>query len=381
MNEANDQKRVSRLPLGLLGMLVLIVLTERYIGRRNDLSTMVAIEWRMTGSSVKWAASKATIACFGTSLTRTGVSPKVLEEKLGKPAFNFATSGGLPFATYRMFRQVLECGGKPEAVVVDFKWSSLMNEYTWNERVLPEVAGLRECAELAWTARDPLFFGRVTLVTMLQSYRCREEIRSNVLAAIQGKEPVRNHQHSIVKSNALANNGAIHAPRDPKFKGEIDPNETSIYPKDWKCHPIAEIYVNKFLELAASRNIKVFWLIPPVFYGTQAERERIGADQKYTEFVKATVAKYPGVTVVDGRHSEFPIESFYDWTHLNRDGAVAQTALLADAIKQELEPTRANGQHWVSLAKYKPSPNASRILDTSDSFALFGSERAAKARR
>ena len=43
MNEANDQKRVSRLPLGLLGMLVLIVLTERYIGRRNDLSTMVAI--------------------------------------------------------------------------------------------------------------------------------------------------------------------------------------------------------------------------------------------------------------------------------------------------------------------------------------------------
>jgi hypothetical protein len=381
MNEANDQKRVSRLPFGLLGMLVLIVFTERYIGRRNDLSTMVAIEWRMTGSSVRWAASKATIACFGTSLTKTGVSPKVLEERLGKPAFNFAASGSLPFATYRMFRQVLECGGKPEAVVVDFKWSSLMREYSFNERVLPEVAGLRECAELAWTARDPLFLGRVTLITILQSYRCREEIRSNVLAAIQGKEPVRNQLRRIVKSNALANNGANHAPRDPKFKGAIDLNDASIYPKDWKCHPIAEIYVNKFLELAVSRNIKVFWLIPPVFCGTQAERERIGADEKYTEFVKATVAKYPGVTVVDGRHSEFPIESFYDWTHLNRDGAVAQSALLADAIKQESEPRRVDGEHWVSLAKYTPSPNASRILDTSDSFALFRTERAANARR
>ena len=220
---------------------------------------------------MKWAASKATIACFGTSLTRTGVSPKVLEEKLGKPAFNFASTGSLPFATYRMFRQVLECGGKPEAVVVDFKWSSLMHEYTWNERVLPEVAGWR-CENFAWTARDPLFLGRVTLVTMLQSYRCREEIRSNVLAAIQGKEPVRNHQHAIVKSNALANNGATHAPRDPKFKKARSSRTRLLYPKDWKCHPIAEIYVNKVFELAASRNIKVFWLIPPVFSGTQAER-------------------------------------------------------------------------------------------------------------
>jgi hypothetical protein len=226
-----------------------------------------------------------------------------------------------------------------------------------------------------------LFLGRVTLVAMLQSYRCREEIRSNVLAAIQGNEPVRNHQQAILKSNALANNGANHAPRNPNFKGEIDPNETFIYPKDWKCHPIAAIYVNKFFELATSRNIKVFWLIPPVFSGTQAERERIGADEKYTEFVKATVAKYPSVTVVDGRHSEFPIESFYDWTHLNRDGAVVQSALLADAIKLVFESTRVNGQQWVSLAKYKPSPNASKILDTADSFALFGTVRAAKARR
>ncbi len=381
MDETRPTKR-GAWPLGLIGMLALVALTERYISKRDtDLGTMYSIEWRMTGEAVKRQAPLAKICCFGTSLTRMGVAPRVLEAELGKPTYNFALSGGQPFASYTMFSHVLSAGGKPEAIVVEFKWSALGVDYAWNERVLPEMATLGDLAGFAFTARDPIFFARLFLVSKFHSYRCREEIRANILAAIHGKEPKRNHERAIMARNALVNKGANHSPKND-FKGAINPDEPYLFPKDWKCHPISELYIHRMFDLAASRNIPVFWLLPPVAPQTLARRIEIGAEDRFTDFIKSVSGKHPGVTVVDARYSKFAVDAFIDTTHLNRDGAVALTTALAKTIGEGLGMPRSTTGLWVSLPDYRPL-DASKVEDMGQTLASLWKEKelARKARR
>jgi hypothetical protein len=349
-------------------MFSLIVLIEGYIARRDtDLGTMYSIEWRMTGKSVKKHAPTSSILCFGTSLTKLGVSPKILQEKLGKPAYCFALSGGQPFASYTMLKKALDSGSNPEAIVVDFKWSALAMEPIWNERVLPEMANVFEYAELALAARDATYFGRLFLVANLPSYRCREEIRANVMAAVQGKEPKRNFERWIMTRNAQANQGATHTPINNDFHGEVSKDDPHLCPKDWKCHPVAEQYVDKFLALAESRKIPVFWLVPPVAPNTLARRVEIGAEDKYTQFMKSVLARHKDVTVVDGRFSKFALPAFFDMTHLNRDGAVAFTNLLVEVMARSLSDRSSTPTKWVNLPDYKPATNVVRIEDLKQS--------------
>src|SRR5438270_12661058 len=94
-------KSRSRWPLGLLGMAAILFASEGYVARRNiDLGTMEAIEWRLTGRAIKKHATKAEILCFGTSLSRIGISPLIPEERTGRPTENPPLSGSQPYGSY-----------------------------------------------------------------------------------------------------------------------------------------------------------------------------------------------------------------------------------------------------------------------------------------
>ncbi len=364
----NERVPRSAWPLGLIGMMVLVVGVERTIARRDtDLSTMFAMEWRANGNAAYKQAPKVDILCLGTSVTRMGVAPTILEEKLGRSAYNLALSGGQPFASYTMLRHALAAGAKPKAIVVDFKWSAIAMDHTWNERVLPEMATLRDCAELAWAARDGSYFARLALVSKLPSYRCRTEIRANVLAAIGGKEPERNGGRWVMQRNAKMNKGGILVPVSGVPKQEFDPNDTHLFPPKWTCHPISEQYINKFFLLAAAEKIPVLWLITPVGPGVLARRDATGAEDRYDAFVRKATARYPGVTVVDSRRSKYAVEAFTDTTHLNLDGAVTLTNDLSDVIARRLAAPADQGPRWVDLPPYRPSPGAKALEDLAES--------------
>lgn len=368
MSEETSNKGRARGPIGLLGAIAIVVAGECYVASRDtDLGTMFSIEWRTTGDAVARRAPGADVVCLGTSVTRMGVSPRVLEERLGLRAYNFAISGGQPFASYTMLKHVLATGARPKAIVVDFKWSAIGMDHTWNERVLPEMATLLECAELARAAGDASFFGRLALVAMMPSYRCRAEIRANVLAAVDGKEPVRNQSRKVMLRNARVNHGGILVPVRG-VKQEFNPDDPHIFPKDWSVHPISAAYIEMFLRLAESESIPVYWLIAPVGPGTLARREAIGAEARYTRFVWGATAAHPGVTVVDGRFSDYAPEAFTDTTHLNLDGSIALSDDLADAMKERLGPSPAtNPSLWVKLPRYRARPEAGRHEDLADS--------------
>jgi hypothetical protein len=350
-------------------MLAIILVAECYIAARPiDFGTIYSIEWRSAGRAIEKHAKESRVLCFGSSFTRMGVAPKVLEERLGVPAYSFAASGCQPYANYTALRHALAAGSKPEAIVVDFTWSVLALNYDWNERVLPEFASLPECAELAIAARDPGFLARLALVYALPSFRCRPEVRANVQAAVRGAEPQRYPQAWIMARNARVNRGGNHA---TGVGSAINLHDDSTFPLRWDCKPVSERYIHKFFELAESRGIPVFWLVPPISPGAQKHRDALGLDVRFTQFVERVVSRHRNVVVVDGRGSGYAPEAFVDMVHLNRDGAVAMSDDLADLMRDRLAHGGVDGPSWTRLPAYHPDPNPSRVEDMLTSATLI----------
>ncbi len=375
--ESPAPKARSRWPLGLLGTIALVAAAESYIARRNiDLGTMYTIEWRLTSKAIKKQAPKAEILCFGTSLSRIAISPLILEERTGHTAYNLALSGSQPYASYLMLRHALEAGAKPRAIITEFKWTSIRNDPVGLERILPEIGSLGECARMALDLGDWDFLAKIALVKELPSYACRVQIRDNIAAAIKGEEPVRNHQWLTAYRNMRVNKGAHHTPRVP-YKGEVDGTDERFFPADWKCHPLNEIYIHKFLDLAESRGIPVYVLIPPVSPGAQARLDEVGATVRYTKFLEGVLDRHPGVVAFDGRGSKFPVEAFIDTSHVNRIGTAALSNALADALKPRLDDPAPSGR-WVALAAFDGGKGQEKIEDYMDSYGHIVEAQKAK---
>jgi hypothetical protein len=362
-------------------MLALVAATERYIAGRNiDFGTMLTIEYRRTGKAAVKEATRAEILCVGTSLSRVGISPNILKERTGLTAYNLGLSGGQPFATYTMLRHALDAGARPKAIVVDFKWASIWMDPIGAERIFPEIATFGECLALTWELGDASFLGRLTLVSCLPSYRCREEIRKNIVAAVHGLEPERNPTWITMARNTKVNHGAHHTPR-VDFPTEFGPGAEQVFPDDWKVHPVAEVYINKFLALAESRQIPVFWLIPPVSPWAQAKLRQNGSDDLYVRYVQQKMAEHPGLSIVDGRRSGYPKDAFYDLTHLNRFGAANLSEDVGDAINARLRPSGTPPANWVSLPAYRGSASGEKLEDFLGSHAAVAAAFKEKPRR
>lgn len=353
----------ARAPLGLLGTVAIVLAAESYIAARNvDLVTMYTIEWRLTAKALKKEAPKAEVLCFGTSLSRIAISPLVLEARTGRPTYNLALSGSQPYASYLMLRHALDAGAKPRAILVDFKWTSIRNKPEESAGILPQIASLGECARLALDLRDGDFLGRVALVKELPSYACREEIRKNIEAAFKGEEPARNFQWVTAYKNSRINKGAHHTPVIP-YKGEFDASDTDrFFPPDWACHPVSETYIHKFLDLAASRDIPVFIVIPPIAPGAQAWLDKIGAGARYTAFLRGVLDRHPGAVALDARRSGFPVGAFIDSSHVNRVGTADFSNAVADALEARLGGTPP-ADRWVALRPFAGGEGSEKIED------------------
>jgi hypothetical protein len=97
--------------------------------------------------------------------------------------------------------------------------------------------------------------------------------------------------------------------------------------------------------------------------------------------VKATTSRHPGVSVIDARGAGYPLEVFLDSTHLNRDGAAAFSAAVAEAIADRLTRSLPEPGLWVGLRRYRPNERAEEIEDVKGSFAFFKEKRMKSAPR
>ncbi len=132
------------------------------------------------------------------------------------------------------------------------------------------------------------------------------------------------------------------------------PNPPKPGEYQWRPRAVHTAYVARFLNLARSYAIPVFWVLPPV---VASRRERIGSSgvtAAYDAFVASYLSAYPGVTILDGQNLDWDTEAFRDPIHLNRDGAVAFSLAIARTLHERLGlAIGANTPRWVKLPAHQ----------------------------
>jgi hypothetical protein len=349
-------------------MIVLATVVEGWLARHEvDFSGSPPVCWRTS----RWAARQARgseILCFGTSLSKFGLLPRVIEKRTGRRAYNLAVFSGPMPSSFFLLRQALEAGARPVAVVIDYQEGPIdrlsrherPEGLTTNWRCWPELLDLRDCMDLAWSARDASFFAAISLAKLLPSYRVRFEIRSSILAALQGISASARPETLGLKRNLAFNRGAFVLPRNPEFQHGGEPNSAASAPihhepfpdRRWARNKLSVSYVQRFLDLAAAHGITVFWLMPPVSHDVQTHRDQNGLDDYFTRIARRAEAHSQHVIVIDGRRAGYPRRVFFDHSHLDRQGATTLTMDVVGIVDRYLaDPTAV--PRWVALPSFR----------------------------
>jgi hypothetical protein len=354
MNVERDRRVQRSLPIGLLGTIVLIAAIEETEFRANPMFLNThSLSWRFVNKKIDQMVKGREVLCFGDSLVKYGVLPRVLKKRAGMSGYNLALFGGPAPASYFLLERALKQGARPSAVVVDFVSGLLSEGPASTRRAYPwvDLLTLRETIDLAWTSRDPDLFMGIWLARQIPSLRGRHEVRARVLQALRGEESARMIEIAMLQRNWNQNEGAHAVP-----KRDAPPSVTldgAPLPGNWRCEPANEVYLRRFLALAERHGIAVFWLAPPVSPTEQAVQDHYGEDACFTAFVQKTITGFRGVTFVDARRSGYESELFIDRVHLDREGATALSVALADIVTQR-QTSVTGSDRLVKLQRCEP---------------------------
>ncbi len=346
-----------RVPAGFLGMLGIVLLVESFVASRPILfADVVRLNRRFSVEAASRFAAGRDVLLLGDSLVKLGLVPGVIGARSGRSAFNLAAASGPAPSTYFVLRRALESGAKPGAVVVDFGPGLLAAGPERDVGNSSEVLRLRESLDLAWTARSVPFLASFLVRWALPSVRCRNEIRGLVRAAWRGEDYRQAETNRACRRNWQRNDGAHIAAANPNGGGDDGPpGPDSTTPGRLHVHRVNRDYVGRIFALAASRGIRVYWLLPPESPRSQASRKRRGVVESYTKFAGAMQARHPEVTILDARRSGYDRSVFFDPVHLDVRGAVALSTSVADRLVGSVEGP-ASGPRWVALPRPDTMP-------------------------
>lgn len=340
-------------------MLALVVAAERFVAEHElDFARPENWNWRLSGRAAGSSRSgkNCEIACFGSSVMHMGIVPQVIEKLTGARGYNFGVCIGTAPVHYDLFRRLLDSGARPKAILVEYHPHLLTVGPDFAARFWPELAGIGDALDLARTTRDPILLARIATAMALATVRDRDEIRAQVAAALRGQAATPRELNLAFRRNYRRNHGAHLDPKNPAFRGSITPGTARTLLDDaWDCRPINRLYIRRLLTLAEDRKIPVFWLMPPLCEAVQDRRERQGLDRRYTDFARSLQAEFPGLVVIDGRHSGFVDAVFKDEVHLDRQGATTMSVMVGEALARHLAVGDRGGR-WIDLPAYRDRP-------------------------
>jgi hypothetical protein len=223
MRKPTDRSARIKAPCwGLLGMIVLVALFERFVFRDNlDFANTIAASWRFKDGHTARRTKGCDVLCFGDSFVHFGVLPRVIKERTGRRAYNFAVHSGSSPSSYFLLRRAIESGARPSLVIADFARDILGDGPASNTRPYPwaDLLHPHEMIELPSAARDPGLLAAIALGRILPSFRGRFEIRASVLFALKGHETGQRHVTLGLLRNWNQNAGAQVVAKYPNFRG------------------------------------------------------------------------------------------------------------------------------------------------------------------
>jgi len=347
------ESSLRRAPLGLLGMICLVVTLERsYFRNHPGLTNSQAASWSYAARQATRDAKTSEILCFGDSLMKFGVLPPVLEAESGRSAYNLAMFAAPTPASYFTLKMAIHEGARPSAILFDAAAGLLLEGPASAHRSYPwaDLIGFTDAIDLGWTSKDVTLMGHVMMGRLLHSYKCRHEIRSCILATLRGEVNHRSMELTVQERNWKVNQGA-QAQASMEF-AEPSSETQGLIKSNWKPNAVNRIYLRRFLELAHGHEVPIYWYLPPYSPGEQAQQDQRGESTRYERFIRSIQRDYPSIVVLDGRYSGFGHTEFFDHAHLNRDGGIASTQAIGRLL---LEPQDRNRPGtWIALRKTEP---------------------------
>ncbi len=355
-----------RSPWGFLGMIGLVALAEFAIGL-HAMSFYDVDEWahRWTSRKASRGVQSREILCFGDSLIKLSVIPRIIQERTGKPAFNLALSGSQAPTSYFVLRRVLDSGARPVAAIVNFSPPLLRVGPRHNLTRWPVLLNPLETAKLAYWAGDPDLMGEILVNQVVPSLRGKTTIRANLMNAFGGRPDTNRHWNALGLRNWKKNDGAQLMTGSAAAHGLSDADVTKLrvgYYPEWKCHPANSAGIDRFLALARDYGVRVFWVLPPLLPALHDQLAGSGINAQLETFLSHWQAKYPNLVVVDARKKIVDLDAFWDPQHLAVEGAAAFSRALGDVLRESItasaqktatEPPR---DRWVSLPAFRLGP-------------------------
>ncbi len=317
-----------RTPVGLLGAILLIGVVESLIaGRSQALSTTPVLNARYSGQASLGAATHVPVLCLGDSQVKFGIDPTVIQERSGRAAFNLAVAGSpLPLSFY-LFQHALEAGARPSAVVIGSM--TLAAEPEPSLPLFAEFATIGDCLDLGLSSHDPILPARILLARALPSLRYRHAIRDRWLDKPDASKTTASDHLALWKAH---HGGELVEPVPGKVVGLDAEEKAKLYGQPWRVSALNAGYFHRFMALAESRGITVYWVVAPVVNEAQKLRDELGLDAIHTKNLQALQAAHSNMVLLDARHAGFTAEEFHDSCHLNRLGAERLSAAVAEAI-------------------------------------------------
>ena len=345
--------RSSRIPFGVVGMIVLVVVIECFVGRNwLGFSDPVSLSWRFSAAAARTEAADSQVLCLGDSLVKHGLVPSVIDQQSGYRARNLSAARAPTLMTYFLLRRALDAGARPDAIIINAKPAVLIGGPEFNARYFEEILTFREWIELCQITRKSSLMVAMLVGRLLPSLRCRMEIRSNLLSALRGETDRFQYINRTLWRNWTINGGANIANLDSACEEKITADvarrmQTGIFHVD----PMNAEGIERLLKLANERRIPVFWLLTPLTAGLQAVRDQSGSEGAYEQFVRTKQSRYPQtLTVLDAQRAAYPPGFFVDSTHLNGRGAIVLSRAVANVLKAELgESAQAHIPRWIAL--------------------------------
>jgi hypothetical protein len=365
MSQSESEGDRRRTPHGVLGALVLILAVESTVATyKLDFTNCQRIEWIQSRKAATREALGCSVLSFGTSMTKLGLYPAIVERESGRKTYNLACCAGRLPGSYFLLRRALDAGARPEAILLEVHPTYLAWPFRTGLTDWPDQLDPVECLDLAWSA--------------LPSLGARAEIRTAILALLRGEVGSFRPNTLPYKRNLSTNSGAFVHRRTLPYNGEVVPFLEMMYldPK-WASDSLNEGYLRRQLDLCSSRGIRAYLLIPPMAPTLQARREQLGPDAAYTRFIEKIQRAYPDVVVLDGRRSGYDVPVFFDAAHLHFPGAVAFSGEVGRALRAGQDSTE-DRTRWVNLPAYRDRPIEVPLEEMASSYQAIAESRILK---
>lgn len=337
--------RGRRLPAAPLGMIVLVAAIELCLGRSRQFGDDKSASWSHAGDASRRDAAGCDVLCFGDSMVKLGVLPRVLESRLGGRAYNLAVFDGPIAASEVLLRRALRAGVRPSAVVVGAMPHQLARDPRGpnDRRAWAELLDWDEAVRLAGDLRSPGFLAEFAAGRLLPSVRSRDAIRAAVRARAGGRDWSSRNIIALYRRNWQANRGA-HVVGLRARRLAVGRSNADLFPARWAPHPESLASFRRLLRLAGEQDIPVFWLIAPMHPEALDHQRSLGLDGRFDALVAGLLSEFPHVRVLDARARAWDGSWFTDAVHLDPRGAQALSLALCGALADG-----SAGPRWIPV--------------------------------